>query len=118
MMFLVIIPVITTVWCSAILLAGSKGMLLERIYSEVECWGKLGKVIMVCEWCMPSLHTMAGIFFYTHLIEPLPATTLIKAYPLLVCAGSLLNGIVWNCIVVLIKNVFNDGNQHKDNSGT
>lgn len=106
MKFLVLIPAITTVWCCAILLAGSKDMLLNSIYNEVENWGKIGKVIMVCEWCMPSLHTLAGIFFYTQLIEPVPLITLIKAYPLLVCAGSLLNGIIWNCIVVLIKNVF------------
>lgn len=91
---------ITSIWCLMIKIVTSEGMVLERLgkYGEkkVDEGYKIFEALWVCQWCMPSIHSLVGLGFAWGMgLIPELSWHLLFYYPLVAGGSSLVNGLVW-----------------------
>lgn len=92
---------ICSIWVLGLKIVTSGGMMLGRIgeYAEKKLYDD-GVIIyaplLVCEWCMPSIHTSIAILFayFIGVIDHF-SVRLLAYYPLVVMGSSLVSGLVW-----------------------
>ena len=109
----------TSIWVIGIKIVTADGMALKdlRIWAEkkVESGYKIFEPLLVCQWCMPSIHSLVGYFFYiqifglgTHLLE------MIFMYPLCVAASSFVCGMTWLAFQTLSakKDFYSNGQKY------
>ena len=102
---------ITSIWCLGIKIATADDMLLEKLgkygQKKVEEGYKVFEALWVCQWCMPSVHTLIGfVFAYGLGIIPELSWRLLLYYPLVAMGSSLVNGLIWQ--YYLHKNQYNE----------
>lgn len=100
MILLLSLILITSIWVLGLTIATQEDMLL---YGFRE-WGnkkqKEGKwwtePLILCFWCMPSLHSLVGYGFAVGMgIITSFEWKLIFMYPLVAMGSSMLNGLIW-----------------------
>lgn len=92
---------ICSIWVLGLKIVTSGGMIFGRIgeYAEKKLYDE-GRIIfaplLVCEWCMPSIHT-AIAFLFAYFIGVIDhfSVRLLAYYPLVVMGSSLVCGLVW-----------------------
>ena len=108
MILLFKIIIITSIWVLGLTIATSDGMILEKW----KVWGKAkmdeGHVIVepliMCEWCMPSLHSIFGYAFAFGIgVLNNFSWRLVVMYPLVVMGSSFVCGVSWT-IYNMVKN--------------
>jgi hypothetical protein len=91
---------ICVIWCLGIKILTADGMLFQSIGKWAEKKVDEGKIIfeplLVCPYCMPSLHTAIaiGFGFGIGIIDEF-SWHLIFMYPIVAMASSFINGYVW-----------------------
>ena len=99
---------ITSIWVLGLTIATQEGMILysirewgDKIHSKGNKWIE---PIILCHWCMPSLHSIVGYAFaYKIGVIDFVSWQIVFMYPLVVMGSSMLNGLVWG-IHKLIEN--------------
>ena len=89
---------ITVIWVLGFSLVTSEGMLLHglRKYAE-ERKLLIWDPIVLCVWCMPSIHSLIGYLFAFGIgVIDHFSLKLVIMYPLVVMASSFLSGILWS----------------------
>lgn len=89
----------TSVWVLGIKIATSPGMILEKAGE----WGgqkvreghRIFEALLVCHYCMPSIHSIIGYSFAIGIGVVEFHWRLLIAYPIVVMGSSLFNGLVW-----------------------
>lgn len=106
MILLLELILITSIWTLALTAASQPSMVLYRARVWAEQQGNWTDPIIKCYWCMPSLHSLIsyGFAIGMELINGF-SWSLIVIYPLVVCGASVLNGIVWSTITLLLKKI-------------
>lgn len=93
---------LTFIWVMGIKIVTSEGMLLEKLgkwgEKKVDEGHKIFNAIIVCPWCLPSIHSIFGYGFAFGLgVLPLIWDwKLLIMWPLVVMGSSFLCGNVWN----------------------
>lgn len=90
---------LTSIWVLGIKIVTHKGMLLEDLgewclnKSERH---KMFEALCVCQWCMPSIHSLVGYGFAIAIgILTKLKWSLLFMYPIVVMGSSLTCGIIW-----------------------
>lgn len=90
---------ITIIWCLGITIVTQPYMAL----GGVRRWAELKKSkwmepLILCEWCMPSIHSLIGYAFAVamRIIPPPFSFTLMVMYPLVVMGSSFITGVLWS----------------------
>jgi hypothetical protein len=100
MIELIKIILITAIWCLGVKIVTAKGMVLEGVgewaENKVEQGYKIFEALLVCPWCMPSIHSIIGYLF----AFAIGAVTgykfeLVIMYPLVVMGASVVTGLTW-----------------------
>lgn len=92
-----------------IVVVTQEGMALYSLREWANCQydkgNKLVEPLVRCYWCLPSLHSLAGYAFAVGLgLIKAFSWKLVLIYPLCVSGSSVLNGMVWG-ILSLIMNI-------------
>ena len=100
MLLLLKLITLTTIWCLGIKIVTSDGMILSKVgeygKKKAEEGKRVFEALIVCEWCLPSIHSLFGYGFALAL-GILPASwSLLFIYPLVAMGSSLCSGIIWN----------------------
>jgi ABC-type spermidine/putrescine transport system permease subunit II len=120
MILLMKLILITAIWCLGIKIATAKGMILEGLgewaEDKVEQGHKIFEPLLVCPWCMPSIHSAIGyLFAFSIGVVADFKFELVIMYPLVVMGASVVTGLTWT-IYETISQVYqyfknlNDGN--------
>lgn len=78
------------------LLHGFKLAMINRIGE------KASSLLIMCEWCMPSVYSLFGYGFAYIFAGGFPLTALIF-YPITVAASSVCSGVIWVIILLLLE---------------
>lgn len=89
----------TSVWVLGIKIVTSPGMILEKVGE----WGgkkvreghRIYEALLVCHYCMPSIHSIIGYSFAIGIGVVEFHWRLLISYPIVVMGSSLINGLVW-----------------------
>lgn len=93
---------ITFVWVMGIKISTADEMVFERLgkwgQRKVDEGHKIYEALMVCPWCLPSIHSLVGYAFAFGLnVIPFEWDwKLLIRYPLVVMGTSFLSGNIWN----------------------
>jgi hypothetical protein len=96
MIILFQIIVLTSIWVLGWTIVTQQGMLLYSIREWAEGQGsKILEPVILCHWCMPSLHSVFGYIFAFSLGLLPPDPAMLFIYPLVVMGSSLCCGMIW-----------------------
>lgn len=98
------IILITGIWCLGITIVTQPDMGLGfiRVWAESKK-SKWFEPLILCPWCLPSVHSMFGYFFGWILGFNI-TWNIIMVYPLVVAGASVVSGTVWTiCEYLFIK---------------
>ena len=91
---------ICVIWCMGIKIATSEGMIFQKLgewgENKVEDGHKIFEALLVCPYCLPSIHTFVaiGLAFGIGIIDTLE-WKLLFMYPIVVMGSSFINGYLW-----------------------
>lgn len=108
MLQLLYLIVLTSIWILGLTLASQEEMIFNRwrLWAE-ERKSKIWKAVILCVWCMPSIHSLVGYAFAVGIgIISEFSWRLIVFYPLVVMGSSILSGLTWT-LYLLIDNLVN-----------
>lgn len=98
MIVLIKLILITSVWVLGLTIATQEDM----VFGNLRRWAegqdkKIYETIILCEWCMPTVHSLFGYCFAiaTGIVSDLNWGTIIM-YPLVVMGSSIVCGITWS----------------------
>lgn len=101
MMELIKLVAITSVWVIGLKIATAQDMIFEKLgkwgEAKVKDGHKIFEAVIVCQWCMPSIHSLVG-YGFAFLLAVLPWRfdwKLVWMYPLVVMASSFVCGMSW-----------------------
>lgn len=102
MIFLFKLITICVIWCLGIKIITSDGMVLSKLgkwgSEKVDAGHMIYEPLFMCEWCMPSIHSLiAYMFAYGMGLFNDLTWSLLVIYPLVAMGSSLLNGVIWIC---------------------
>jgi hypothetical protein len=91
---------LTSIWVLGLTIITQEHMLLYSIREwadkKHEAGNKWLEPVILCHWCMPSLHSLIGYSFAIGIgIITSFEWRLVFMYPLVAMGSSLFNGIVW-----------------------
>ena len=92
---------ITFIWVMGIKISTAEDMIFERIGDygkrKVDEGHKIWDAIVVCEWCLPSIHSIFGTSFAMGLgVIPFEINKeLFIRWPLVIMGTSLISGLTW-----------------------
>lgn len=101
MILLLKLIIITTIWCLGFKILTERGMLLQKL-------GEYGKIkvdegyiiydpLIVCEFCLPSIHSLIGYGFAVAIgVISKFEFNLVYMYPLVAMGTSISCGFIWN----------------------
>lgn len=107
MLLLLKLITLTTIWCLGIKIVTSDGMILSKVgeygKKKAEEGKRVFEALIVCEWCLPSIHSLFGYGFALAL-GILPASwSLLFIYPLVAMGSSMTTGLIWNGYKTMIS---------------
>ncbi len=89
---------ITSIWVLGIKIATAEGMVLESVgnwaINKAVSGKRIFEPLLVCHWCMPSIHSLFGYGFFFALTGSM-SWGLVACYPIAVMGSSLLCGLIW-----------------------
>lgn len=97
---------LTSIWVLGIKISTANDMVLEKlsIYGQkkIESGHKIVEALIICEWCMPSIHSLIGYLFAIGIgfISEF-SWSLVVIYPIIVMGSSLTCGIIWNAYMLM-----------------
>lgn len=100
MSLLIQLILITSIWCLGIKIVTAKGMIFEKIgdwaEDKVVQGNKIFEPLLVCPWCLPSIHSVIGYSFAIGLgmIDKFE-WKLIIMWPLVAMGASVITGLIW-----------------------
>ena len=91
---------ITSIWVLGLTIATQEDMILyswrqwgDKKHEEGKKWIE---PVILCFWCMPSIHSIVGYLFGIGIgVINHFEWKLVFAYPLVVMGSSMLNGLIW-----------------------
>lgn len=91
---------ITSIWVMGLTIITQEHMLLyswrEWADKKHEAGSKWLEPVIICHWCMPSLHSIVGYLFAIGIgIITTFEWRFVFMYPLVAMGSSLLNGMIW-----------------------
>jgi hypothetical protein len=91
---------ICVIWCLGIKIVTAEGMLLEDLgkwaEKKVESGYKIYEALLVCPYCLPSIHTAIAIGFAFGIgVIDTWSWHLLFMYPIIAMASSFINGFLW-----------------------
>ena len=91
---------ICVIWCIGIKIVTSQGMVLEKLgewaEKKVEDGYRIYEPLLVCPYCMPSIHTAIAIGFSFGMgVIDTWSWHLLFMYPIVAMASSFINGFLW-----------------------
>ncbi len=92
---------ITFIWVMGIKISTAEGMIFEKIGNygkrKVDEGNKIWDAVIVCEWCLPSIHSVFGTAFAMGLgLIPFEINKeLFIRWPLVIIGASLISGLTW-----------------------
>lgn len=100
MMLLLKLILLTTTWCLGVKILTARGMLLQKLGSygnkQVEKGNIIFDALVVCEFCLPSIHSLVGYGFAIVLgVITGFSWTLVLIYPLVAIGSSISTGFIW-----------------------
>lgn len=121
MIWLIIeISFLSAIWVLGLTIASQEGMILFfiREYAEekYESGKSVFKPIILCIWCMASMHSIFG-YIFAFIIGDLHEKYLraLAAYPIVVMMSSLVSGLTWTVYQYIdIKTQFFISKTNKD----
>lgn len=100
---------LTWIWVMGIKIATAENMILGSLHKygeqKLEQGHKIYEALWMCEWCMPSIHSIVG-YAFAFAIELIPfhfEWRLVFMYPMVVMGASLLSGMTWLLYLTLNK---------------
>lgn len=104
----VFISLMTTAWCLGLTVASQDGMVIgfarkALVDENGDAKKEIFKPLLVCEWCMPSIHSLVG--YVTHFMLFGVDLNLLVMYPVVVCAASFMTGFLWSLYLLIEKTV-------------
>lgn len=95
---LINIILVTSIWCLGITIATQKDMVLHFIRRWAEQKdSKWFEPIVICPWCMPSIHSLIGYSFcFATEIVTVFNWNIVLMYPIVVCGSSVVTGVIWS----------------------
>jgi hypothetical protein len=99
MLLLLKLIALTSIWVLGLKIVTSEGMILSKWADYGKKKVEEGKLIfeplIVCEWCMPSIHSLFG-YGFAFALGILPVSwALLFIYPLVVMGSSIVAGLTW-----------------------
>lgn len=89
---------VTTMWVLGMKIVTHKGMVLEKLgqYGEkkVEQGKRIFEPLFVCEWCMPSIHSVIGYMVVYTTMATFHLQALLM-YPIVAMGSSFSSGMLW-----------------------
>lgn len=76
-----------------------------------EKFPKISDPLVACEFCMPTIWSLAGwgfTFLYLYFTTGFIEIKYLLFYPITIAASSFLSGILWTLLILLLK--INDNN--------
>ena len=97
MIIILSIILITSIWILGIKIATHPDMIFGKLGSwaekKVESGYEILNPLLVCEFCMPSIHSIVGYFIYWQVSGL--SLKYLWAYPVVVAGASFLTGSLW-----------------------
>lgn len=104
------IILLTSIWVFGVKILTHEGMLLEKLgewaNKKVEDGNKFIEWLFVCEWCMPSIHSILFVLpisYFVGILDGFIDVKNILILPFIIAGASLLSGIIWNFVMLLLK---------------
>lgn len=95
------------------------GMLFEKVgkfgEKKIKQGYKIFEALWICEWCMPSIHSLIGFGFgFAIGVIDVFSWKLIAYYPLCVGGASLCCGLIWEFYNLMVANkmYYENGQQY------
>lgn len=97
MITLLSLILVTSIWVLGLTIATQQDMVLYFLREAAEKReSKIFEPIILCHWCMPSLHSIVGyLFVFGTGIASNFTWKIALMYPLVVCGSSLTCGLIW-----------------------
>lgn len=97
--------VITSIWVLGLTIVTQKGMALYNFRQWAETKKSLWfEPIILCEWCMPSIHSLIGYAIAIGLgVINHFSWSLVVAYILVVMGSSVVSGMTWALYSLIAK---------------
>lgn len=93
------IILILTIWCLGVKIVTANGMLLQWLgewgEEQVDKGYKIFEAIIVCPFCLPSVHSILGYAFAYGLGLIELDWKLLIMWPIVVMGSSILSGFTW-----------------------
>lgn len=101
MILLLKLIIITTIWCLGFKILTERGMLLQKLGEYGKRKVDEGYIIydplIVCEFCLPSIHSLIGYGFAVAIgVISKFEFNLVYMYPLVAMGTSISCGFIWN----------------------
>ena len=99
------IILITSLWVLGIKIVTHEDMALEKLgewATEKAKSNRIFEPLLICEYCMPSIHSSIGYLVYWQVVG-LSSWKYLIAYPIVVCGASFLSGSLWSLHNLLAK---------------
>lgn len=95
--------ILTSIWCIGLFIVTQEGMLLYSFRKWAEKENEKGmrvtEALIICPWCLPSIHAMVGYFFAVIIgIVDHFEFKFVLIYPLVVMGSSIVCGSTWTLI--------------------
>ena len=96
---------LTSIWVLGLTIATQEKMILEKVAIWAEAQNKaILKAVILCAWCMPSIHSVVGYGFAMALgVISEWSWTLLVLYPLVVMGASITSGLIWTICKLIEK---------------
>ena len=114
MQLLLNLILITSTWTLGLTIASQGGGEENMILYPLRQWAdkkykqghKWVEPLIRCFWCMPSFHSLIAYAFAVGIgLITKFSLNLIAMWPLVVCGASILNGIVWLLITLIMRSI-------------
>lgn len=105
---LMILISVTSIWVLGITIVTSEGMVLYPLRRNLtdqngDALRKIYEPLLVCVWCMPSIHSIIGVGFSVALGWVKKDWTLMLIYPLVIMGSSIVSGMIWTTYQYLVS---------------
>lgn len=102
------VGLLVAIWCFGVKISTQEDMLLEKLGNwankKAENGNKIIEGFLVCEWCMPSFHSVLFVIPLCMILGVIEISIkVVFMLPFIIAFGSLLSGLFFNFVMLLNK---------------
>ena len=102
MIILIQLIIFTSIWVIGLKIVTADDMLLQKLRVKAEEQNKkIFEPLILCPWCMPSIHSIVGYGFFFLIYGFQYDIKFVWLYPLCVMASSFMCGMIWTGYLTL-----------------